>query len=78
MQHYQPHISLYWSVILLSCGGNVLYKVESLMMMLSSASITSLRPNYSGGLTMLLCSSLTDNCNNNFGTNCGISLLFPK
>ena len=42
-------------------------------MILSSAYIDSFRPPYSGGLTMLLCSYLTDTYNKNFGTNYGTS-----
>ena len=71
MQHSQPHISLYRAVIFLSCGGNMLHKVESLMAMLSSASLSTVSPPYLDVLTMILCSSMTDTCNNNFGTNCG-------
>ena len=49
----------------------MLHKVESLMMMLSSVYISSFSPPSSGGLTMILYIYLTDNFNNNFGTNCG-------
>ena len=37
------------------------------MVILLSASLASLSPTSSGGLTMPLRSSLTDTCNNNFG-----------
>ena len=40
------------------------------MMTLLSAYLSSLSPPYSGVLAMLLCSSLTDTCNGNLGTNC--------
>ena len=70
MQHSQPHITLYQAVTLLSWGGNMLRKVESIMMMLSSASIASFSSPYSVGITILCYSSLTDTCNENFGTNC--------
>ena len=49
----------------------MLREVESLMMMLSPASLASFSTLSDGRLTMLLCSSLTDNHNNSFGTNCG-------
>ena len=71
MQHYQPHITLHWEVILLSWGGNMLCKVESLMMMLYSESLESLSIPSSGGINIILCGSLTDTCTTNFGTNCG-------
>ena len=71
MQYSQPHTTLYRAVVLLICGDNMLRKVESMMMMLSSVSLASFSPPSSGGLTMLLYSSLTDTFNNNFGTNCG-------
>ena len=71
MQHSQPHIIFYWSVIFLSWGGNILRNVESRMMMLSYASLASISPPYFGGLAMLLCSYQTDNLNNILGTNCG-------
>ena len=45
---------------------------ESLIMILSSLSLASLSPPSSIGLTMLLFSSLTDTCNNTFGTNYGV------
>ena len=41
------------------------------MMMLYYASLDSFRPPSSGELIMLLCSSLFDTCNKNFGTNFG-------
>ena len=71
MQHSQLHITLYWTVIFLIWGGNMLRKVESLKMILSYASLDSFISPSSGVITMLLCSSLTDTCNNNFGTNYG-------
>ena len=52
-------------------GGEILCKVESLVMILLFASLASLSTPYSGGLTIILCSSLTDNRNKKFGTNCG-------
>ena len=71
MQHSHPHIALYWEVIFLSWGGDILRKVEAMIMILSSLSLDYLIPPYTGVLTMLLCSSLTNTFNNNFGTNCG-------
>ena len=68
MQHSQQYISLYQEVIFLSWGGRILHKVESLMMILLSASVASLSPSYSVGITRLLQPSHTDTCNNNFGT----------
>ena len=41
------------------------------MIMLSSVSLAYFSPYYSGALSMILCSSLTDTLNKNFGTNCG-------
>ena len=60
MQQSQPHINLYWAVILFSWGGKILHEFESRMMTLLSAYIVYLRPPYSVGITMLLCSYLTD------------------
>ena len=71
MKQSQPQLTFYLSVIFLSWGGNILRKVESLIMMLYSASLSSLVTPSSGGLAILLCSSLTNNFNNNFVTNCG-------
>ena len=51
----------YWS-------GRILRKVESLMMILLSGSISSFSPPYYGGIKMLLYSSLIETYNNNFGT----------
>ena len=73
IQHSQPHISVYWAVIFLSCSGNIWREIESLMIMLSSAYLDWVVPSYSGGIIMLLCSSLTDTFNNKFVTNCGTS-----
>ena len=71
MQHLQPHISLYRAVIFLSCGGDILRKVESMMMILYSAYLASFSTPYSGEITMLFCSYINDTLNNNFETNCG-------
>ena len=49
----------------------MLRQVESLMMILLFASIDSLKPPYSGELIVLLCSSMTNTCNNNLRSNCG-------
>ena len=49
----------------------MLRKVESLMIMLSSTYLASFSPPSSGGLNMLVCSSMTYTCNNNIVTNCG-------
>ena len=51
----------------------MLHKVESMMIILSSAYIASFGTPYGGVIYMLLFSSLIDTCNNNFGTNCGSS-----
>ena len=67
----EPHIFFYPEVIFLSCGGNFLRKVGSLIMMLSSVYISFFGPPYSGGLTILLFIFLPGNFTNNFGTNCG-------
>ena len=45
-------------------------KFLSLMMMLSSKFLASFIPPSSGEIIVLLFSSLTDTCNNNFGVNC--------
>ena len=71
MKHSQPHIILYRAVIFLSCGGDMLCNIESLMMMFSSDYFSSFSTPSSGGINMILCSSLTDTWNNNFETNCG-------
>ena len=71
MQHSQPHITLYWEVIFFSWCGKILRKFELLMMILFSAYLASLSPPSSGGLTILLCSSLTNTWNDNLRTNCG-------
>ena len=52
----------------------MLRKVESLMMMLSSAYLASFSPPYHRANNMILCSSLNDTCNNNYGTKCGSAL----
>ena len=71
MQHLQLYTTLYKTVLVLSWGGNMLRKVESLMVMLSSAYLATSGTPYAGELTMLLCSFLTGTCNKNFGNNCG-------
>ena len=70
MQHSQPHISFYWSEILLSWGGNMLCNIESLMIILYYESFASFCLPDSGGITMLLCSSMPYTWNKNHGTNC--------
>ena len=70
MQHSQPHIMFYQAVILLTWGGNMLRKVGSLTMILSSESLAYFSTLSSGGINMLVCSSIHDTCNNNFVTNC--------
>ena len=69
MKHSQPH--MYWAVILLIWGGNMIHKDESLIMMLSYASLDSFSPPFSCGTTMISCSSMTDTLNNKFGISCG-------
>ena len=69
MQQSQLHINLYWEVIFFSWDGKTLRKVESLIVVLFSAYLDSLSPPSSSGITMILCSYLTDTCNNNLGTN---------
>ena len=54
-----------------NCGGNSEHNVESLIMILFSASLASLSPPFSLSLTGLLWSPLKDTCSNNFGTSCG-------
>ena len=70
MQHSQTHVTLYWSVIFFSWCVKMLRKVESLIVVLLSASLASLGPPSSGGINMLLWSSLTNTWNNNFIDNC--------
>ena len=62
MKHSQPQITLYRSVILFSWGGKMLHSVESLIMILLSASLASLSPPSYGGLTKILLSSMNNNC----------------
>ena len=71
MKYSQPHITFYWEAIFFSWGGKILRKVESLMMILFSASLDSLSPTSYVGSTILLCIYLTNTFNNNSGTNCG-------
>ena len=71
MQHSQPYLSLYRAFFFLGCGGNLLRKFESLVMMLSSAYLASFSPPSLVVLAIILCISLTDTYNNNFGTNHG-------
>ena len=70
MQHSQPYITFYWEVILLIWGGNILRKVELLMIVLSSLFLVSFGPSPPGGLTIILCISMNDTYNNNFQSNC--------
>ena len=49
-------------------GGNNERNVESLMMILSSASVAYLSPQSTGSLTIMLWSSQMETCSNNFGT----------
>ena len=72
MQNSQPHMTLYRAELFLVWGGRIDHSAESLMMILLSASLASLSPTYSGGLTVLLLSSQTDIFSKNFGTNCGL------
>ena len=69
MQHLQPHMTLYLGKTINWCG-NSERNVKSLIIILSYLSIASLSPPYILALTRLLWSSLTDNCNNIFGTSC--------
>ena len=50
---------------------SMLRKAESPMMVLYTEYIASFRPTYLGVPTIILYSSMTDTCNNNFRTNCG-------
>ena len=68
VQHSQPHMILYQEVVFLSWGGRILRKVESMTMILLSASIYDLNPTSYGVLNMILWTYLTVTCNNNFGT----------
>ena len=54
-----------------NCGGNSERNVESLIMILFSSSLESLRPPSFVSLTRLLCSYLMDTWSNNFGTSSG-------
>ena len=69
MQHWQVHINLHWEVVFLIWCYRMLCKVESLMMILLSAYLSSLITTYYGVLNILLFSSLTEAFNNNFGDN---------
>ena len=60
MQHSQPHITLYQAVLFLGWFGIILRKVESLMIILLSGYIVSFGPPSSGGINILLFSSLTE------------------
>ena len=62
---------IFLQLIFLSCGRNMLRKVESLVVMLYYASIAYLSPPNSGGLTMILYIYLTDTYNNKFVYNYG-------
>ena len=57
--------------ICFNCGGNSKRKVESLIIILPSSSLASLRTSSFGKLTRLLCSYLTDTWINNLGTSWG-------
>ena len=57
-------------------GGNILRNVESMMLMLFTAYIAYFSPPSSGIIIILLCSSLADTFNKNFGTNCGHAWLY--
>ena len=74
MKHSQPHVTLFWVVTCLSWGRNMLRKVESMMMMLSYASLAFFSPPSYGGISILLFISLTDTCSKNFGSDCGSAL----
>ena len=67
MQHSHPHITLYPEVIILSWGGRIFHNVESLIIILLSWSLASFSPPFSGGIPVLLWSSCTETCKNNFG-----------
>ena len=66
-------MTLYCADILSSLGDIMICSLEYLVIILSE-SIASLIPTYSGGLTILLCSFLSDTCNHVFGTICGYKL----
>ena len=68
-QHSKPHMTLYRNLIILSWGGRILHKYESLMIILLSVYFYSFSLPSSLGLTMLLRSSCTETCNNNFVIN---------
>ena len=55
-------MNLYREFIFLSCGDRILCKVESLIMILFSASLSYLVPPSSGWLSILLWSSQADTC----------------
>ena len=71
MQHSQPHITLYGAIFFNNWDGNSECNVESLIIILSSSSLVSLRLSSYVSLTRLLCSSLIATCSNNFGTSWG-------
>ena len=51
-------------------GGIILLKIESLLMVLLYVSLASFSTLSYGVLNIILCCSITETSNNNFGTNC--------
>ena len=70
IQYSQPHITLYFDEFL-KWDGNNKRNVESLIMILFSASISSLIPLYTGILTKLLLFYQTETLSNSFGKKYG-------
>ena len=71
MQNSQPHMNLYLDDICFHWGDNSERNVESLIMILFSASLTSLSPPLYVSLIRLLWSSLTDTCSKKIETSYG-------
>ena len=76
IQHSQPHMTLYQEFIFLTWGGNIFLNIVSLIMISPDFFIAYWIPPSSIRITILLCNSLTDTCDNNFGTN--YSVVFPS
>ena len=70
IQHSQPHTTLHQEVLFFIWGVKVPHKVELPMLISLPTSLASLITPYSIGINIIICSSLNDTCNKNFGTNC--------
>ena len=70
MKQSQPQITLYHADIFLGWCGKILRSIESLMMILLSASLASLIPLPSDGITIILWSYCTYTYDKTVGTKC--------